>query len=70
MAITEQQKRAQIKYDKANTRQITFKFNLKTDADILERLDSVDNRQGYIKEIIRNDIEAEKIINGLSQMKI
>lgn len=70
MAITEQQKRAQIKYDKANTRQITFKFNLKTDADILERLDSVDNRQGYIKEIIRNDIKAEKIINGLSQMKI
>lgn len=70
MAITEQQKRAQIKYDKANTRQITFKFNLKTDADILERLDSVDNRQGYIKEIIRNDIEAEKIINGLSQMKL
>ncbi len=68
--ITEQQKRAQIKYDKANTRQITFKFNLKTDADILERLDSVDNRQGYIKEIIRNDIEAEKIINGLSQMKL
>lgn len=68
--ITEQQKRAQIKYDKANTRQITFKFNLKTDADILEKLDSVDNRQGYIKEIIRNDIEAEKIINGLSQMKL
>lgn len=70
MAITEQQKRAQIKYDKANTRQITFKFNLKTDADILERLDSVENRQGYIKELIRNDMEAEKIINGLSQMKI
>lgn len=68
--ITEQQKRAQIKYDKAHTRQITFKFNLKTDADILERLDSVENRQGYIKEIIRNDIEAEKIINGLSQMKL
>lgn len=70
MAITEQQKRAQIKYDKANTRKITFKFNLKTDADILERLDSVDNRQGYIKEIIRNDMEAEKIINGFSQIKL
>lgn len=70
MAITEQQKRAQIKYDKANTRQITFKFNLKTDADILERLDSVDNRQGYVKELIRNDMEAEKIINGFSQIKL
>lgn len=70
MAITEQQKRAQIKYDKTNTRKITFKFNLKTDADILERLDSVDNRQGYIKELIRSDIESEKIINGFAQMKI
>lgn len=68
--VSEQQKRAQIKYDKANTRNITFKFNLKTDADILERLDSVDNRQGYIKELIRNDMEAEKIINGFTQMKI
>lgn len=68
--ITEQQKRAQIKYDKANTRQITFKFNLKTDADILEKMDSVENRQGYIKEIIRNDIEAEKILNGFSQIKL
>lgn len=54
--ITEQQKRAQIKYDKANTRKITFKFNLKIDADILERLDSVNNRQGYVKELIRRDI--------------
>lgn len=68
--ITEQQKRAQIKYDKTNTRQITFKFNLKTDADILEKLDSVENRQGYIKELIRNDMEAEKIINGFTQMKL
>lgn len=69
MAITEQQKRAQIKYDKANTRKITFKFNLKTDADILERLDSVDNRQGYVKELIRNDMEAEKIINGFTALR-
>lgn len=66
--VTEQQKRAQIKYDKANTRQITFKFNLKTDADILERLDAVDNRQGYIKELIRNDMESEKIISGFMKL--
>lgn len=70
MAIKEQQKRAQIKYDKANTRKITFKFNLKTDADILEKLDSVNNRQGYIKELIRNDMESEKIINGFTQIRL
>lgn len=44
------------KYDKENTRPIKFKFNLKTDADILAKLDSVDNRQGYIKRLIREDI--------------
>lgn len=54
---TEAQRKAQVKYDKANTRQITFKFNLSTDADILKKLDEVENRQGYIKELIRKDIE-------------
>ena len=59
MAMTEAQKRAQAKYEQANTRKITFKFNLKTDADILEKLDQVDNRQGYIRDLIRADIAKE-----------
>ena len=54
---TEAQKRANAKYDKANTKQIIMKLNLTTDADILARLDSVENRQGYIKSLIRKDIE-------------
>ena len=60
MPITEAQKRAQAKYDSANTRKITLKFNLQTDADVLERLDQVDNRQGYIKQLIRDDIAKEQ----------
>lgn len=55
--VTDAQKRAQTKYDKSNTKQMTFKFNLKTDADILEKFKSVDNVQGYIKELIRKDIK-------------
>lgn len=47
---------AQAKYDAANTKQIRLKLNTKTDADILKRLESVDNKQGYIKELIRKDI--------------
>lgn len=50
----------QAKYDKANTTQVRMKLNLKTDADILEKLDSVGNKQGYIKALIRADIEAQK----------
>ena len=51
---------AQTKYDKVNTTQIRLKLNLKTDADILEKLASVGNKQGYIKALIRADIEANK----------
>lgn len=45
-----------LQYDKENTRQIKFKFSLQYDADILEKLDSVPNKQGYIKSLIRADI--------------
>ena len=54
---SEAQKKAAAKYDKANTTQIILKLNKKTDADILERLQSVGNRQGYIKDLIRKDLE-------------
>ena len=50
------QLKAQAKYDKNHPRPILFKFNLTTDADILTRLDAVDNRQGYIKDLIRRDV--------------
>lgn len=46
----------QAKYDKKNTRSYTLKLNLSTDKDIIEKLGSVDNMQGYIKEVIRKDI--------------
>lgn len=45
-----------IRYDAENTRQIKMKLNLKTDHDILSRLDSVPNKQGYLKMLIRKDI--------------
>ncbi|MBR3166908.1 MAG: hypothetical protein IKF16_12145 [Lachnospiraceae bacterium] len=54
------QKRATEKYDKANTKQIMMKLNKGTDADILEKLASVPNVQGYIKELIRADMARGK----------
>jgi hypothetical protein len=44
------------KYDKNNTTRVQLKLNNKTDADILAYLDSVDNKQGTIKQLIRNEI--------------
>ena len=46
---------------KANTTIITMKLNHRTDADIIEQLTNVDNKNGYIKQLIRADIaKAEK----------
>ena len=47
----------QMRYQATHTRQIPLKLNLKTDADILKRLDEVENRQGYLKNLIREDIK-------------
>ena len=52
-------KKAVAKYDKANTVKKTFKFNIKTDADILKKLAAVQNQSGYIKGLIRDDIRKE-----------
>jgi hypothetical protein len=42
--------------DKRNCVQVKFKFTKSTDADILEWLSDLDNKQGYIKRLIREDI--------------
>lgn len=44
------------RYDKEHCRGIYLKLNLRTDADVLKKLDSVSNKQGYIKGLIRRDI--------------
>lgn len=44
------------KYDEAHTTRVQLKLNNKTDADILAYLDSVENKQGTIKQLIRNEI--------------
>ena len=53
---SESLKRAVRKYDDANTVQIKLKLNTNTDADILAKLESEGNKQGYIKRLIREDL--------------
>lgn len=53
---TEAQIKAQKKYDAENTRQVHLKLNRRTDSDVLERLDNVPSKQGYIKDLIRADL--------------
>lgn len=48
--------KASRKYDKENTVQFNLKLNLNTDKDIIEKLNTVESKQGYIKNLIREDI--------------
>lgn len=55
---TEAQRRAKDRYDAKTARQVKMKLNMVTDADIIDRLEKSGNVQGYIKALIRADIEA------------
>lgn len=59
---TEAALRAQKKYDQANKdkyKNVFIKLNKETEKDIVEKLESIDNIQGYIKGLIREDIKNE-----------
>lgn len=47
-------------WDREHTRQIRLKLNLNTDADLIEYLDSVDNKQGLIKRLLREEMTRMK----------
>lgn len=55
--MTDAQRRASAKYKQNRTRSIRLEFNIDTDSDILAKLDAMENRQGYIKRLIRSDID-------------
>lgn len=51
---------ATAQYDRENTRRINLKLNNKTDEDIIEKLEDMkgtEGIQGYLKRLIREDIE-------------
>lgn len=57
--VSEAQKKASAKYEAANVKRVMLKLNFNTDMDILEKLDEVDNVNGYIKNLIRRDINED-----------
>jgi hypothetical protein len=59
MSVSEAQKRASAKYNKEHTTLITIRCG-PNDADILEALATLKNKQGYIKSLIRADVARAK----------
>lgn len=47
----------QARYDRTHSTRYALKLNNTTDADIISKLSSVGNVQGYIKSLIRADLE-------------
>ncbi len=54
---SDKRKADQLKWDHENTRVFRMKLNLHTDADIIAYLDKQPSKQGYIKQLIREDIK-------------
>lgn len=45
------------KFNKEKTKCIQIRLNKSTDADILEQLEKVPSKMGYIKQLIREDMK-------------
>lgn len=53
----ESQRIAANRWNRENTKNISVKFYLKTDQDLLKHLEKQPNRNSYIKGLIRADME-------------
>ena len=51
---------AQARYNAKTRRRYALNLNTNTDPDILAHLETLDNVQGYIKQLIREDIARKK----------
>jgi len=52
--------RATKKYEKERVRQILLKFHKIHDEAIIEKLDSLDSKTNYVRQLILQDLEREK----------
>ena len=52
--------RATIKYEKKNVSQVCLKYVTKNNQEILNKLNSVPSKAGYVRQLILQDLEREK----------
>lgn len=52
--MTEAQRKASAKYAENNTRHYGIKLNYNTDEDLIRLMDSQENKQGFIKQLLTN----------------
>ena len=59
MTVSDAQKRANAKYQRQSTKVVSIRF-MPGDADLLEWLGAQPNKAGYVKALIRADMEARR----------
>lgn len=48
------------RYEEKNIVKVAVGFNRKTEPEITERVEAEDNKAGYLKRLVREDVEREK----------
>ena len=60
MSTREARRRAVKKYQAENTKLLQIRLNFRTDQDILAKLSTEESMSGYVKKLIRDDINRSK----------
>lgn len=55
------QTKASAKYIKNNVKRIVLNLNINTDQNIIEYMDGIENKQGYLKSLIKKDMEEKRM---------
>lgn len=56
---TNKQKAYIVDYVKSKCKQVTLMLNQENDADIIEYLNTLPNKSGYLKQLIRDDMKTK-----------
>lgn len=58
--LTNKAKAYMVEYQKANVKQIKFTLNYNTDEDMIAYLETVPNKNAYLKDLVRADMKKQK----------
>ena len=61
--------KAAAEWDKANTKQFKVKLNRNTDSDIIDMFATVENKQGYLKHLIRADMTGARVYTQYTRIE-
>ena len=59
-SVTNKRMAAIVEYNKRTYKQFKFNANMETEGDLIAYIESLDNKNAYIKNLIRQDMEKKK----------